>query len=449
MRVAFTVWPNPAHLYPIVPLAWALQSAGHEVVVASHPLLAEATASVGLNPVALGDIDKVPMPMGPGRPQPRSVRENLDKITGQLALDPADREIWDVFYQFMLPSMWDFHPVGHTAADEHPVVDKLVEFTKAWQPDLVLWDPCFPAGAVGARASGAAHARLLWGLDYFGATMDRFAERAGKPGAPTENPLAETVRPSAERHGLEVDDELLLGQWTVDPTPAVVRLPTSARLLPVRWVPYAAQTTVPEWLYQRPDRPRVGMSLGLSQRLYFAGGWEHVANLMDMVSELDIEVVATLNADQLAGLPSIPDNVRTIDYVPLHQLLPSCTAMIHHGGMGTFAATAASNIPQLITDSDVDNGMITITGEDGSEWSMINKHIESSVTARAVLARGAGLSIDIKKLSAQAMQKKLTRVLSEPAFTAGAASLYQDILATPTPNEIVPALEKLTAQHRF
>jgi glycosyltransferase len=233
MRVVFALWPNPAHLYPLVPLAWAMQSAGHEVRVASHPILADSTKAVGLTPVAVGDPEL--MPMGPGRPQPRSVKERLDRITTALELSPADKDVWDVFYQFMLPSMWDFHPVGSTAADPHPVLDDLVEFTRAWQPDLVLWDPCFPAGAVAARAAGAAHARLLWGLDYFAWTMDRFAERAARPGpGPEANPLVETMRPGAERHGLDVDDELLLGQWTVDPTPAGVRLPTGVRTVPVR-----------------------------------------------------------------------------------------------------------------------------------------------------------------------------------------------------------------------
>lgn len=36
MRVLFAVWPAVPHLYPAVPLAWALQGAGHEVSVASH-----------------------------------------------------------------------------------------------------------------------------------------------------------------------------------------------------------------------------------------------------------------------------------------------------------------------------------------------------------------------------------------------------------------------------
>ncbi|WP_327028757.1 DUF1205 domain-containing protein [Micromonospora sp. NBC_01740] len=446
MRVVFALWPNPAHLYPLVPLAWALQSAGHEVRVASHPVLAESTLAVGLTPVAVGDPEI--MPMGPGRPQPRSVKQRLDRITEALELTPADKEVWDVFYQFMLPSMWDFHPVGSTARDPHPVLDDLVAFTRDWQPDLVLWDPCFPAGAVAARVAGAAQARLLWGLDYFASTMDRFAEAAARPGpGPEENPLVETMRPAAERYGLEIDDELLLGQWTVDPTPPGVRLPTSVRTVPTRWVPYSGQTVLPRWLHHRPERPRVALSLGLSQRMYFKGGWDHVPGLLEMVSDLDVEVVATLNADQLAGMPTLPKNVRAVDYLPLTQLLPSCSAMVHHGGMGTFASAVALRVPQLITDSDDDNGMITIEA-DGLEWSMATKHIESSVTARCVAERGAGLVLDIKNLSVDAMRKQLVRVLDEPAFRQGADSLYDDLLATPSPTETVPVLEKLTRRYR-
>jgi glycosyltransferase len=254
--------------------------------------------------------------------------------------------------------------------------------------------------------------------------------------------MVETIRGAAERHGVEVDDELLVGQWTVDPSLEGIRLPTSTRIVPVRWVPYAGQTVVPEWLYEPPTRPRVAMSLGLSQRKYLVGGWGHVPNLMEMVSTLDIEVIATLDERQLAGVPKLPDNVRTVDYVPLNQLLPTCTAMLHHGGMGTFAAACALNVPQLITDWDAENQTVAV-GE-GMEAS---KHVESTVTAEYVTARGAGLPLDIN-VSVDAMRKQLVRILEEPSFKAGAARVYEDVLSTPSPNDIVPILEKLTARYR-
>lgn len=445
MRVVLTPWPNPAHLYPIVPLAWALQSAGHEVCIASHAALAKATASVGLAAVSLGDPNVTPI--GPGNPWDRAVEQKMERITTALDLtDPADRDLWDILYQFMLPSMWDFQPYGADPKDPHPELDQLVDFARSWRPDLVLWDPCFPIGAVAARACGAAHARMMWGLDYYSWAMDRFAERATRPGpGPEENPLVETMRPGAARHGVEVDDELLVGQWTVDPMPAGMRLPTSTRTVPVRWLPFSAQTPVPSWLYPVPDRPRVGLSLGLSQRLFFKDGWDHVPRLMDMVAELDIEVVATLNADQLALVPRLPDNVRAVDFIPLNQLLPTCSALVHQGGLGTFSAAVATATPQLIIDSDVANGVTTVE-EDGEEFLATEKHTESKLTADYVADNGAGLPLDLQ-FSVDTMRKQLVRVLDEPAFQQGADKLYEDALATPSPNQVVPVLEKLTARH--
>jgi len=273
MRVVFTVWPAPAHLYPLVPLAWALQSAGHEVCVASHPVLTETIAGVGLTPVPVGD-PTVP-PMGPGKPYPAE-RARLDEVTRQLTLDPAQRDPWDIFYQFMLPAIWDFHPAGASPDQPRPGVDDLVEFARHWRPDLVLWDPCWPGAAVAARAVGAAQARLLWGQDYFAWSLDEFAAQRAGAAALGEHPLVEAVGPVAQRHHVALDDELLRGQWTVDPVPTGARLSARTRTVAMRWVPFSAQTPAPPWLYEDPGRPRIGVSLGLSQRTYMKGGWGHL-----------------------------------------------------------------------------------------------------------------------------------------------------------------------------
>lgn len=440
MRVVFTPWPTPSHLNPMVPLAWALQSAGHEVCVAAHPALADAVAAVGLTAVSLGSADSAPALMGPGRPTPPSTRAQLDE-TG-LALGPntpAEQNLWDVFCQFMLPPIWDFHPVGAASSDAHPVVDEFVDFCQAWKPDLVVWDACFPAGAIGARVSGAAHARLHWGLDYFAWTLDRIGTNW--------NPLAETVRPAADRHGVEVDRDLLLGQWTIDPLPAGMRLPVATRTVPMRWIPYSGQTAVPDWLYAPQDRPRVGLSLGQSRRLVMKGGWDHVPGLLEMVSEVDVDVVATLNETQLAGVRAVPDNVRVVDYVPLNQLLPTCAALIHHGGVGTFSAAAGLRVPQLILDSGGDEGLLT-ESETGTEWALAAKDIESSDTAAWVVEQGAGLTLDFARHSIDAMRKRVMRVITEPSFAEGAQRLRLDAAAAPSPGELVPVLTRLVEQQR-
>jgi len=54
MRVLFTSWAWPTHLYAMVPLARACRAAGHDVVVASPPALADTIAggSTGSSPRA-------------------------------------------------------------------------------------------------------------------------------------------------------------------------------------------------------------------------------------------------------------------------------------------------------------------------------------------------------------------------------------------------------------
>jgi UDP:flavonoid glycosyltransferase YjiC (YdhE family) len=428
MRVLFVVWPGPAHLYPVIPLAWALQGAGHEVRIGSHHTMSAPITSMGLSAVAFGD-ESAPA-TGPGKAYPEAERDKLARATEVLALDPAASDNWEIFHHFLLPGVWDFLPPGTAPDEARPGVDDLVAFTRQWQPDLVIWDPCWPAAAVAAAACGAAQARLLYCQDYFGWSLDRFAERADLD--VLDHPLAEAVRPVADRYGVELNTELLTGQWTIDQLPNGFSLPTTARKVPMRCVFSPAQTPVPDWLLERPDRPRVGISLGLSQREFMAGGWDYMPNLMEAVADLDIEVVATLNAVQLADLDALPGNVRVVDYLPLNQLLPTCSALIHHGGIGTFAAAANYRVPQLITDLDAPVPM---------------KYPVATSTAAYVAGRGAGLTLDITS-SPDTMRKQISLLLGDPSFQDGAVRVYEDLLAMPSPVDLVPVVERLTAQHR-
>ncbi len=428
MRVLFVVWPGPAHLYPVIPLAWALQSAGHEVRIGSHHAMSAAITSMGLSAVAFGD-EAAPA-TGPGKPYPEAAAEKLDRATEVLAMDRPESDPWEIFRHYLLPGVWDFLPPGTGPDDPRPGVDDLVDFTAKWQPDLVIWDPCWPAAAVAAVTCGAAHARLLYCQDYFGWTLDRYAEHSNLD--INDHPLAEGIRPVAERYGVEVDKDLLVGQWTIDQLPSGFHLPTSVRRVPLRGVFSPTQAPVPEWLLQKPERPRVAISLGLSQREFIEGGWDYMPSIMEAVADLDIEVVATLNAMQLADLDKLPDNVRAIDYLPLNQLLPTCSALIHHGGIGTFASAANYRVPQLVTDFDA---------------PVPEKYPVAASTAAYVVSRGAGLMLDITS-SPDTMRKQIALVLGDPSFQAGAERIYEDLLAMPSPVDLVPVVERLTVQNR-
>ncbi|OLE22788.1 MAG: glycosyl transferase family 28 [Catenulispora sp. 13_1_20CM_3_70_7] len=419
MRVLFTSFALDAHYLGSVPLAWALRAAGHEVRVASQPALTGTITGAGLTAVPVGDNEPLGSAMsgvevdGSGTPW------------NSVDLDPARPEVhtWDFLKQIhgMLPGEFFAH-VNHES-----MVDDLVRFARYWRPDLVVWEPFTFAGAVAAKAAGAAHARLLWGADLFldqrVAFLDQLADR---PSEPSGDPLAGWLGAVLDRYGLAFDETAVRGQWTIDQMPAGIRLPLGEPTVPMRYIPYNGTAVVPDWLREPPSRPRVCVTVGLTARDgadYLVGS---LAGLFGAIGELDIEVVATLNARQRDQVAGLPDNVRTVDFVPLHALLPTCSAIAHHGGAGTWSTAVACAVPQLVFPSVWDN----------------------FYRARRTAELGAGLLVPQGELTPQALRDGLRRLLQEERFADGADRLQQEMASAPSPVDVVPTLEKLTLRHQ-
>ena len=416
MRVLIVVAPVTAHLYPSVPLAQALQSAGHEVRVASNTAMGDRISGAGLTAVGIGD----------ETPQPPNVSmADVNRFTEALGFEPGSQfdRIWKATGFYTLGSCTRLYP---DAGGRALLADNLVGFARQWQPDLVVWDQASPIGAVAAREAGAASARLMWGPDYFGWLHRRLTERIAS-GEVETNPLADILEPVFGRFGREYSEDLLLGDFTIDPVPMQLPRPEGHRTVAMRWVPYTGVAPLPEWLSQPPSRPRVCLSLGVTSRTFFAGRDERVAAVLDAVADMDVEVVATVNADQLGADQKIPDNVRILDYLPLTQVIPTCSAVIHHGGYGTAFTAAAHGVPQL-----------TVMEEWGS----------ALCSAPYLESKGAGVTLHADGLTSAKVRHELSRLLTDPAVQRGAADVRADLTGAPGPNEIVPVLERLAAQFR-
>lgn len=425
MRVLITTMPAPTHLTPNVPLAWALHNAGHEVVVAGHPSMTEQINAAGLTAVPLGENVDIPAAV-----QATAADERLEAITEALAIDPADSDMRGHIRNFVLAAFTLYYSDEPVGAGGRAFGEDLVAFARTWRPDLVLWDPLVLASPIAAREVGAAHARVLWGLDRMGWLRRRFLDgpaRAGHEGG--KDLIADLMRPTLDRFGHEFDEELLVGQWTVDLMPPRLVQPVGLRTIHLRRVPYAGPTVRPAWLDEQPKRPRICLTLGASGRTFFQENHRGISvpDLFEMFAGMDVEVVATLNDVQLADVGTIAPNIRTVDYIPLSLLLPTCSAIIHHGGGGTYAAAAAHRVPQIV----------------------FPKHFGDFLdNARYVAERGAGLNVDAKRTTTDELRSQILHVLNDPSFAEGAMDLYEEMLGTPGPNEIVPVLERLTARHR-
>ncbi|WP_101788004.1 activator-dependent family glycosyltransferase [Nonomuraea indica] len=421
MRVVVATIAENAHLQGMVPVGWALRTAGHEVRVASQPRLADAVAGSGLTAVPVGrdhDLWRV-----------MNAYQVVDGLGERAPLfgragRPAEEITWEYVrdgYRQVVPWWWRMV--------NDPMIDDLVAYCREWRPDLVIWGPVTFAGAVAAKVTGAAHARLVWGADKFALMRGHFLRlRDEQPPETREDPLAEWLGGRLARYGERFSEDLACGQLTVDCVPGSLRPGFGADVprVPMRYVPYNGRSVVPDWLRRPPERPRVALTMGISAASRQDERMGTGQALLDALSGLDVEVVATLSAKQQAELTRVPADVRLVGYAPLHALAPTCAAVVHHGGWGTLATLTACGVPQLMLPNPLDQPLL----------------------ARAVARQGAGLALAEGETTAAHVRAGLERLLAGPSFAEAARRLRAEALAMPSPNEVVPELERLTEERR-
>ncbi|WP_158893437.1 glycosyltransferase [Amycolatopsis anabasis] len=376
MRVLFTTLSGVGHLFPMVPLARALQEVGHTVLVASDEAFAPAVRGVGLPATAVlppSDLSTLLKP-------PTGV--NFGRFDPQRAAEGSGRRC------------------GEAAVRALPAVRRLAG---EWQPDLVVSEPMELAGPAAATEAGVPWVRHHWGLFPPEGVLAAATASMAAAGLP---PLAEPVR-------------------TLDVCPAGLQFPADAPVTPMRYVPHHLPADVPAWLTDgAPARPRVCLTMGtlLPQRdPQPAPLWRR---LLDEFLELGHEVVIAIDPNHRSVLGELPDGVRA-DWVPLAVLLPACAAIVHHGGMGSSLTAAACGVPQLIVphfgDQFRNAGRITEVGA-GTSLSRATEDPTEIAAAAARIVDDWGLRDVSQRLAAE------NAVRPSPAEVAG--ELVKPVAAT-------------------
>jgi glycosyltransferase (activator-dependent family) len=421
MRVLFATYPEKPIFQPMVPLAWALRAAGHEVRVASQPFFAGVINQAGLTAVPVGR---------QGTDNWRRLTEAFpdraaaERVGLPAPYDAAERT--DVSYAAMRDGYRHVLEVWHKQ-NNVPLIADLVEFALEWQPDLVVWEATTYAGPIAARAAGAAHARMLWSVDIFGVTRSRFRALSMRQ-APAEraDPLADWFAGYGRRYGFEFTEDLITGQVTVDHLPPALRTDAGLRYLRARYVPYGGRSAVPRWLTEPPRRPRVALTLGTSTTEWFGDYTFSVADALDALAGEDVEVVATIAEAEQHRLGRIPDNARVVSWAPLDALAPTCSVVINHAGPGTLLTTARHGVPQL-----------------AMPWEF-----DEPVLAGLISRQGAALTLPGGQVTGLAIRDHVRRLRHEPVFAERAAALRDEIRAMPPPTTLVAPLEELAAAVR-
>jgi UDP:flavonoid glycosyltransferase YjiC (YdhE family) len=294
LNVLFSVRPFRGHLHPLIPLARAFRSAGHEVAVAAAEDVIPVVTGAGL----------------PWLPAGQNPRERHEEFPGE---DP------------------DY---GYPAV-QAKVADLLEIAVEQFWPDVVIREPTDLAPAIAAEVTGAVN--VIYGLAHFIPAQSWFILGAD-----------ETISALRRDYGLAEDPDLdslyrdLYLSVLPPPFERAGRLPVPA-VQRLRYTPWDGDLKPPAPApLNGSGRPTVLVTLGTVYNTHS----DLFSRFLEALSTEPIDVICTLGdgADEEVS-SGAPGNVRFERYLPHSSILPGCQAMLCHAGFNTMMGCLAAGVP--------------------------------------------------------------------------------------------------------
>ena len=302
MRVLVVTAPLPEHTYPLVPLAWELRTAGHEVLLAT----AGEAVRVADSGLAVADVARH---FDLRRAMRRMALRNPLLARAERAGRAGPRGLVTLF--------------GEINDD---LADGTVALADQWAPNLVIYGTLAPVGAVAAARRRVPAVlcdhTLTDGQQLSFATTGHLSYACGRHGVAAPAAAAAVIR--------------------LAPSSMVGHRPG----WPMRYVPYDGGLATPAWLTEPPERPRIAVVRSTPGDPDGALMRAVVRAARRATPPLDAEVV--LVRPDLGPGPRLPGNVRTVEWTALSRLLPTCAGLVHHGGTETVLTALVHGVPQLV-----------------------------------------------------------------------------------------------------
>ena len=309
MRALFTSRATISHLKPMLPLAEAAQTAGHEVIFATG-------AEVASVPIALGfPTEIVGVNAGP------AILEALQTVR------PPPSEIREfVFTRFF----------GNKELE--PMLSGLEALCWSSRPDIIVHE----IAEMAAPLAGALARIPVATVGYGPLLQPNVAEAA-----------AIAAEPFWRARGLTPPRWAgLYGELYVDPCPPSLQISAIDQLPAVQQMGQAAPASrePPEWL-SAVKAPLVYVTFGTifnrDQRL--------IRQVLEALETLPIEIVATVGEknDPAAFGPRLA-TTRIFRFIPQENILPYCRAVVCHVGGGTVLGALAAGAPMLLMPQSAD-----------------------------------------------------------------------------------------------
>jgi UDP:flavonoid glycosyltransferase YjiC (YdhE family) len=378
MKVLVVSVPGSGHVNPLLPLVEALLAQGDRVVVATgaDPGGVVARSGAEFRPAGHGEMDW------------------FETLKSRVRGFPGDGLAPERINHYFIPRLF----AEIAAAD---MIDDVLACGRELGPDLVLFETYAFAGPLAAELLGVRGVHHLISAmlapdvlelanDALSPLWRSFGREAPGYGGVYRGITIEVTPPSLEREQLPSGERLALR-----PAPLPTREPASS------------------------NPPVVYVTLGT----FFGRNADVFRTVLAGLAEDGLEVVVTVGADSdPAAVAPVPANARVERFIPQADLLPRCSAVIHHGGSGTMFGSLAHGVPQVVIPQGADN------------------FINGELLARA----GAGTVLGPGELTPERVQGALRSILSDPSYIHAARSLAAEMATMPSPDDVARTLLDVT-----
>jgi UDP:flavonoid glycosyltransferase YjiC (YdhE family) len=392
MRVLFTAIPGSGHYHPLVPVARALQQAGHEVAFATAEMLRETVEGNGFRFFRAGG------------EWPRQLQQDADAMArmaeSMMRMPPEARR-----------EMMASHFVGHFARS---MVPDLVALVSHWRPDLFVRDSMEFGAAIAGEHLGIPHASVQVGAvlpedhghPVMRARLDEVRATVGLPPAPPVESLYRYL------HLCFVTPRYLGG------TP-----PPTAHYFQPALFDQSGHERLPAWAEHlgKNGRPVVYVTLGT----VFNKVLGVLRTLVEGVREEPVELVVTVGRDlDPAVLGPQPAHVHVERYIPQTLLFPKVDLAILHGGYNSTTSALTHGLPLVLVPIAADQPM----------------------NAERCKALGVARVVEPLSMTPESVREAVRDVLRTPSYRENARRFQQEARTLPGLPRAVELLEKLAKE---
>jgi UDP:flavonoid glycosyltransferase YjiC (YdhE family) len=381
MRVLFVCVPQAGHVTPLLPLGEAFAAQGDEVLFATGTEVAPALAARGLA------FEQVCSPLG----------EWFGVLAARTRGAPGDGLPPENIERYFVPRL--FCEIGAAA-----MIDELLALGRQFQPDLIVYDTVafaapLAAAVLGVRAVQHSFGPLIDGtvLELARDAMSPMWREFGldaPPYAGVYGGTTLTICPAA----LDPAGTQLSGAQPLRPVEPPIIGPRPAALPP-----------------EDPARFLVYLTLGT-----FSNTNVDLFRLMTRALAAEsVDVIVTVGRDNdPAVLGELPGNARAEQFIPQAELLPHCSAVVHHAGAGTTFGVLAHGLPSVALPQSADNFVI----------------------ADRLAAAGAARVVMPDSVTEDAIRAAVRDVLDADRYRSRAQQLAAEIATMPSAQEVATLL---------